>query len=75
MYFLLIRMVETVHVPTAAVFILFLSLYAFVWLVSVAALGISVASRGVFRCGVWILRSCCSGLVIAGLVATWHMGA
>ena len=47
MYFFLIRMVETLHVPTAAVFILFLSLYAFVWLVSVVACGISIVAWGV----------------------------
>ena len=75
MYFFLIRTVETLHVPTAAVFILFISFYVFVWLVSVAARGISVVSRGVFHCGAGILRSCCSGLVVPGLVATWHVGS
>ena len=31
MYFFLIRMVETLHVPTAAVFILFLFMHLFGW--------------------------------------------
>ena len=75
MYFFRMRTVEKLHVPIAALFILFLSLYVFVWLVSVAARGISVASRGVFHCGAGILRSCCSGLGVPGLVATWHGGS
>ena len=57
--FFLIRTVETLHIPIAAVFILLLSFYVFIWLVSLAARGISVGSCGVFHCGAWILWLCC----------------